>query len=251
MGSLAGARTRPSQRPYFWPLPLPQAMPAVVPSASPLMVRTPSATLAAAGERVPLSAWPARCRSPSRRGPSVKSSSRLGVPQPCVAPARWCRRRSGGPGRGVGGGLADRPGGVGLGSSGLPAAPPSGVVVARGAGGARWAVRRWSARWSSRRGSRHPRAPRPARPGRAPSRRPSRGTCGSARRAGQRSWHCSCRIIPPRRGGRGRLRSPWRRAIGRPRPGPGRRGRAVSTATGPPGRPVSVRNVARKPRRSP
>ena len=32
VGSLAGARTRPSQRPYFWPSP--QAMPAVLPSTS-------------------------------------------------------------------------------------------------------------------------------------------------------------------------------------------------------------------------
>ncbi|OLT10751.1 hypothetical protein BJF78_05580 [Pseudonocardia sp. CNS-139] len=52
----AGARTRPSQRPYFRPGF--QAIPAVVPAGLPVIVRMPFSVDAAAGVRMPWPAWP-------------------------------------------------------------------------------------------------------------------------------------------------------------------------------------------------
>ena len=56
-GSATGDFTRASQRPY-WERPCFQAMPPVVPFASPVIVKTPFDTLIAEGERRPLPAWP-------------------------------------------------------------------------------------------------------------------------------------------------------------------------------------------------
>ena len=86
-GSLAGALTRPSQRPYCCPSP--HSMPAVLPLGSPVIVRIPLPTPTAFGVRRPFPACPGPSYTPHagpRRVPS-NSSTRVGSPQFCRAAA--------------------------------------------------------------------------------------------------------------------------------------------------------------------